>query len=180
DAGGDRLEPALDSAEQRVVVAVLVMRLMWTALHAAVRCDRVHGESATAITLFGQVFVWRKIVPARRKRRPVGQRADRLQRATHGSAADEGVPRFRQLLFQRSGLHQLLFHSAKVRSLSDPQAYQFVVGLHEKPPAPSSEASSTVQRSSQHRPAKPAAPSSEAARSVREGSSTVRPIPPPP
>jgi len=87
----DRLEPALDAAVQRVVVAALIVRLGGLARHA-VGADGKHRVAAlTVAAAVGHVGVRAQIVPARGECRPAGQAAGLLQQRAHAGRLDEGV-----------------------------------------------------------------------------------------
>ena len=121
DVLGNRREPALDPAEERVVVAMLVMRLMRLPLEPAIRVDRIHREPAAATPLsFSEVLVERQVVPARRKRGPAGQRTDGLERAAHRATANE----------RKTRLRQVLFHHTTLRSFTGSRADQWSIGLN--------------------------------------------------
>ena len=73
DRLGDRLEPALDAAMQRVVIAALVMRLVRLARNA-LRARAKRGEAAAAIApAIGHVGVEAEIVPTARETVPIAQ-----------------------------------------------------------------------------------------------------------
>ena len=85
DRVGHRLEPALDAAVQRVVVAALVMRLVRLA-HDPRRRWRGSGEAAAAVApAIGHEHVDAEIVPARGKRPPVAQPGRLQQRRISGA-----------------------------------------------------------------------------------------------
>jgi hypothetical protein len=94
DRLGHRLEPALDSAVQLVVVERLVVRLVRAAHDRALLAGAIDGEAAAAVTAaIGHVGVDLEIVPAFGKLRPVGQRAEARQRVAHVRGFDEGISR---------------------------------------------------------------------------------------
>ena len=114
DGIGNRLEPALDAAVERVVVAALIMRLMRLA-HDPHRRRAQSGKAAAAITpAIGHVGVDAQIVPAGGERLPVAQIALAHQRA-HLRRPDKG----KAVLLDRVGkLPQRLAHHPSHKTAS--------------------------------------------------------------
>ena len=86
-----RLEPALDAADQRVVVEALIVRLMRLERDLVfARARRQRRVSAAAIAMaIGQIRVELKIGPAFGKAHPVRQRAAIVKQRPHTLSIDE-------------------------------------------------------------------------------------------
>jgi hypothetical protein len=90
----DRREPALDAAEQPVVILVLIVRLMRLPHDRPVPTDREDREAPPAVAVVPvQVLIDLQIVPARGEGGPVGERADGFERDAHGRRVHEGITR---------------------------------------------------------------------------------------
>ena len=96
DLVGDRLEPALDAAVQRVVIEPLVMRLVRPAHDRALAFRGIDGEAAAAVApAVAHVGVDVEVVPALGEGGPVAERAEAGEGGAHVRGFDEGISRAR-------------------------------------------------------------------------------------
>src|SRR5690348_16178636 len=91
DCLGYRLEPALDPAIDRVVIAALIVRLMRFARDRLGSGAEARETPAAIATAIGHVRIDAEIVPARRKAVPVAQ-PGRVEQRAHFRSADKSVP----------------------------------------------------------------------------------------
>jgi hypothetical protein len=92
----DRLEPALDAADELVVLARLVVRRMRLAYETALTRRRGEGAVAPAAVAMplGKVCVEDELVPARGERGPVREGTGALERCANLRARGEGEAPF--------------------------------------------------------------------------------------